>query len=162
MSPTRKSKRKIQHNRRGTATIEFAIVAPIFVLMLLGLWQASSLYQVQNELSIIVREGARIATLERSEAVPAGMTTNQKVMQDLETLLQVHGYDAEQATITISEVDDTSQEFDLDDPTNDMGYFRVTIEYPCLDRLRVQPQLLSEYNLSASIVFRNGFAQVVE
>lgn len=154
--------RRIRHNRRGTATVEFAIVAPVFTILLLGLWQASSLYQVQNELSMIVREGARVATLERSEVVPAGMTTNEKVIEDVRTLLQVHGYDDQQATISISYMNDPDTEFNLDDPDNDLDYFRISIEYPCFDRLKIQSQIVENYNLRASIVFRNGFAQVSE
>ena len=155
-------KRRFIRNRAGTATVEFAIVAPVFTILLLGLWQASSLYEVQNQLSMIVREGARVATLERSEVVPIGMTTNEKVTSDIRTLLQVHGFDDEQATISITHMNDPDTEFDLDDPENDLGYFRVTVEYPCFDKLKIQSQIVENYTLSADIVFRNGYAQVVQ
>lgn len=46
---------------RGVAAVEFAVVAPILVGVLLGLWELGRLIQLQQILSNAAREGARVA-----------------------------------------------------------------------------------------------------
>jgi Flp pilus assembly protein TadG len=45
----------------GVAAVEFAFVLPVLVVILLGLWEAGRLIQLQQILSNSAREGARIA-----------------------------------------------------------------------------------------------------
>lgn len=50
--------------RRGAAVVEFAIVAPIFVLFVFGMLEYGRMVMVQQVLTNASREGARIAVLE--------------------------------------------------------------------------------------------------
>src|SRR5262249_26909902 len=55
---------RLQPRRRdssGTAAVEFAAVAPLLLLLLLGLWEVGRAIQVQQILSNAAREGARAA-----------------------------------------------------------------------------------------------------
>lgn len=57
--------------RRGVAAVELALVAPVLLILLLGLWEVGRLIEVQQVLSNAVREGARQAStaVGRSPAV---------------------------------------------------------------------------------------------
>jgi Flp pilus assembly protein TadG len=48
---------------RGAAAVEFALVAPLLVLLLLGIVEYSKAFQVQATLSDAAREGARVMAL---------------------------------------------------------------------------------------------------
>src|SRR5690242_10343121 len=48
-------------SRPGAAAVEFAVVLPLIVLLLLGTWEVARLVQVHAILSNAVREGARLA-----------------------------------------------------------------------------------------------------
>ena len=47
--------------RRGAAAVEFALVLPVLVILMVGLWEAGRIIQVQQILSNAAREGARVA-----------------------------------------------------------------------------------------------------
>jgi Flp pilus assembly protein TadG len=55
-------------NRRGAAAVEFALVAPLFVLLLLGIIEFGRAMMVQQVLTNATREGARQATLPEATA----------------------------------------------------------------------------------------------
>ncbi|MEO8494509.1 MAG: TadE/TadG family type IV pilus assembly protein [Planctomycetota bacterium] len=50
--------------QRGTAAVEFAVVAPIFVLLLFGMIEYGRMVMVQQMLTNATREGARRAVLD--------------------------------------------------------------------------------------------------
>jgi Flp pilus assembly protein TadG len=58
--PTRK------HDRRGAAAVEFAIVAPLFFLLLAGIIEFGQAFRIQHSLSNASRRGARAAAVEDS------------------------------------------------------------------------------------------------
>jgi Flp pilus assembly protein TadG len=53
-----------RRKRRGVAAVEFAIVAPIFFLLVLGMIEIGRMIMVQQILTNASREGARIAILD--------------------------------------------------------------------------------------------------
>ena len=55
--------RKRPHRRSGAAAVEFAFVAPVFVLMLLGAIELSRGMMVQQIITNATRQGAREAAL---------------------------------------------------------------------------------------------------
>ena len=70
--------------RRGTAVVEFAIVAPLFFLLVLGIIEFGRMVMVQQILTNASREGARRAVLESAtapevETVVADYLTNTSV-----------------------------------------------------------------------------------
>ncbi|MEO0529036.1 MAG: TadE/TadG family type IV pilus assembly protein [Planctomycetota bacterium] len=50
--------------RRGVAAVEFAVVAPIFFLVVLGIIEFGRMVMVQQVITNAAREGARIAVLD--------------------------------------------------------------------------------------------------
>jgi Flp pilus assembly protein TadG len=59
--PPRRSALRTSRTRPGSAAVEFAVVLPLIVLLLVGTWEVARLVQVHAILSNAVREGARIA-----------------------------------------------------------------------------------------------------
>jgi len=61
-------RRLTRSRRRGTAIVEFAIVAPLFFLVILGIIEFGRMVMVQQILTNASREGARRAVLETATA----------------------------------------------------------------------------------------------
>ena len=149
--------------RDGAVTVEFAFMAPLFAVLLIGLWQASAIYNVRNQFLIAAREAARLATIDRADLPPTGNTTNEKIINDIRTFLSANGLPGDSVDILIADVDDKTVPFDLDDPDNDLKKFQVVVECSCLELLPIPPiGLDSDYKIGARVVFRNAYAAVVE
>lgn len=56
--------RRLHRNRRGTAMIEFALTAPVFLLLLMGVFDYCWQIYAQQVLQGSVNESARLSTLE--------------------------------------------------------------------------------------------------
>jgi Flp pilus assembly protein TadG len=61
---TRRVKRRNAAQRRGTAAVEFAVVAPVFIALVFGILEIGRLVMVQQMLTTASREGARLAVTE--------------------------------------------------------------------------------------------------
>ena len=60
--------RLCRRNRRGAAAVEFALVAPIFFLLVLGMIEVGRALMVQQIITNASREGARRAVLDGATA----------------------------------------------------------------------------------------------
>jgi Flp pilus assembly protein TadG len=78
-----------RRNRRGAAVVEFAIVAPVFILLVLGMVEVGRGIMVQQVITNAAREGARRAVLDGA--------TDSSVISDVRTYLQNAGFSASQA-----------------------------------------------------------------
>lgn len=54
----------MHHGTRGQALVEFALVFPVFMLLLFGLFEGARFVYTNNALSQAAREGARLAAVE--------------------------------------------------------------------------------------------------
>ncbi|TFD25470.1 TadE/TadG family type IV pilus assembly protein [Cryobacterium lyxosi] len=72
---------------RGAAAVEFALILPILLLLVLGLVEFSRVFNVQISLSNAAREGARVMAIEnnpglaRSAATAAAPSVNPSVAE---------------------------------------------------------------------------------
>lgn len=148
--------------RRGAAAVEFAIVAPVFVAIVLGVSQASRLFEAQNQMAVAVREGARLAAMDRTGLLSEGQTTNSKIATDIQNYLTANGLAGDQADVFIVDPTDHTTMFDLDDPANDLALFEVRVELPYSSLSGDGDTLTDDWKLSAKIVFRNARAMIVQ
>ena len=59
-----KTGRTCRRHRRGAAAVEFAVVAPVFVLLVFGMIEFGRMVMVQQMLTNAAREGARLGVIE--------------------------------------------------------------------------------------------------
>ncbi len=147
-------------SRQGAVAVEFAFVAPVLLTLMLGVIEVNRTYEAQNLLETAAREGARFASMDREGLVPDGMTSNQKMVQDMEMFLESNGIPGDSIAITVTHADDPTLDFDIDDPANDLLLFevRVTVDYSAVSYTSVD--VGDDYALSASVIFRNGRATI--
>lgn len=149
--------------RRGAVSVEFAFVMPVFIIILAGIVQASGLIETKNQMSMAAREGARVAAMNHQGIAGAGQTMNQKVEQDIRNYLKSAGlpYDEEDVDVIICDKDDPETPFDLSDPNNNYELFQIRIEIP-YDEVGWAPPGYEDYNLAATVTFRNSRASLIQ
>lgn len=146
-----------QH-RRGAAIVEFAMVAPVFLALLLGSIEAGKALETSNLLASALREGGRLASMNWDGVLPEGTTPNQKVIGDIRNFLVASGVPASDAEVTITSAEgpDEGQPFDLADPDNNLRLFRISVAID-YDSVSTYPaNFMGEQRLRASLVFRAG------
>ena len=133
---------KHRMNRQGAAVVEFAVVAPIFILLVFGMIEFGRMVMVQQVLTNASREGARLAVLD-------GTTTG-------EVLATVNEY------LASASVTGASVAVNPDPPANaafgDPVTVTVAIGFDQVSWLPA-PMFLSGTNLSAESVMRRESVQ---
>jgi Flp pilus assembly protein TadG len=148
--------------RRGAVAVEFAAIAPLLLAVIVGLIELSRVYSVQNCLETAAREGARFAALDRSGMMLGGKTANQKLVDDVKNYLASNNINPDKVDVKVTAADDPEQDFNLDDPANDLELFQVHVEVPYSDVSYTPVSNTNDYNLTAALTFRNGRAVVAE
>ena len=150
--------------RRGVAAVEFALIAPLFVLLTLGAIQTGIGLSAAQTLTSALREGGRLATMDNSKRLKSGQTANQKVIQDIKNMLTAERIPGNLATITITraEGNNVGSTFDLSDPANDLATFKikVVVPYSAISPIKFFP--INATTVSASIVYRKGKTVLVQ
>jgi Flp pilus assembly protein TadG len=58
------TRQRRRHDRRGTSAVEFAFIAPVFFMLVIGMVEFGRAMMVQQALTNAARQGARLATLD--------------------------------------------------------------------------------------------------
>jgi len=123
--------------RVGASAVEFAIVAPIFFLVVLGIIEFGRMSMVQQVITNAAREGARIAVLDGS--------TNTKVTNRVNDYLSAGSVNG--ATVTMTP--DPPSTAGFDDPVS----VSVSVPFDNVSWLPA-PFFLKNKDLTASVVMR--------
>ncbi len=147
-----------QPDRRGTATVEFAVIAPVFLILVLGTWEMGTAVRASNNLTAAVREGGRLASMDFTGSLAVNQTANQKVTQDIRAFLNASGLPGAQAVISITHADGPSsgQTFDLGNSNNYLGLFRITATIPFSSVSMFPNRIMQGAQLKAEMVNRRG------
>ena len=149
-------------NRKGAVAVEFAVMAPVLMTIVMGLVQTTAMYDAQNMLETAAREGARFAAMDREGMLADNQTTNQKIEQDIKNFLASSGLDPNDVQVDILDYEDLSKTFDLDNPDNDLRLFQVEVKVPYSSISYTPVSEANDHGLSGTIVFRNGRATLSE
>lgn len=142
--------------RKGIATAEFAVIAPVLLTVVMGVAETSRLVDVKTQLNVAIREGARLAAMDRRDLLEPNQSMNDKIIEDVRHFLFSNGLAAEAAEISIVDPDDHSTPIDLDDPNNEWALFELNVEMPYHAITRWFGFVSGTGQVSASVVFRNG------
>jgi len=148
--------KKSQQPHRGVAAVEFAFIAPMLLAIALGMIELTRVYDAQYLLQSAAREGARFASMDRDGMLGEGESTNTKLANDVKNLLASSGIPAGDIEVNILDHNEPDETFDLDDPTNDLKLFDVEIVVPYSSVSYSPVSTVNDYDLTASITFRNG------
>lgn len=146
--------------RQGAVAVEFAIVAPILVAIVFGLVELGRAFEAQNLLEVAAREAARFASMDRDGLLDPGQSANEKMIQDVKTFLASNGIPANQVTVEIKDFENPTQDFDLDNPANDLKLFEVKVSVDWASVSLTPVGAGQNNNMTASVVFRNGRATI--
>jgi Flp pilus assembly protein TadG len=103
-----------RQGRRAVAAVEFAVILPVILTLLLGIWEVGRMIEIQQILHNAAREGGRQAA--------TGQLTNAQVQTAVIQYLQTAGLPTSNVVITVK---------DLDTPANDVSNANY------LDRIQV-------------------------
>lgn len=150
--------------RRGSAAVEFSLVAPVFVALVLGAIQAGFNLDSTTKMYAAIRQSGRLASLDYDSKLLPNQSINAKIIQDIKNSLTAEGLPGNQMNVTITYADGTKagSNFDLGDPNNDLLNFRigVTVPYSAVNTKSVMPSNMN--NLNASVVFRKGRSALIQ
>lgn len=139
-----KACRLFRMKRPGAAVVEFAIVAPLFFLLVFGMIEYGRMVMVQQVITNASREGARRAVLE-------GATTAE-VIAAVEAFLDSGAVDSDSANVTLSP-----------DPPENAGFggaVTVTVTVPFKDVSWLpSPMYLGSTTLEARTAMRREAVQ---
>ncbi|MDA7977304.1 MAG: pilus assembly protein [Pirellulales bacterium] len=134
--------RSCRKNRQGAAVVEFAVVAPVFFLLIFGMIEYGRMVMVQQVITNASREGARVGILDGSSASDVSTTANGYL-----TSSSISG-----ATITVDPADPATA--GVGDPVT------VTISVPFNQVSWLPaPMFLGGQTLSATTVMRRETTQ---
>ena len=134
--------RSYRKKRRGAAAVEFAVVAPVFLLLVFGMIEYGRMVMVQQVITNASREGARTGVLDGS--------TNGDVLAVVDQYLSSGSISG--ATITVTPTNPEDAEFG--DPVT------VTVDIPFSQVSWLpSPMYLGGKTLSATTVMRRESVQ---
>jgi Flp pilus assembly protein TadG len=142
--------------------VEFAIVAPVLLAVVLGMMELTKMLEAQNVLEIAAREGARFATMDHEGMLQPGQSANDKLINDVKNYLASNGIPRDEITVEVVDHEDPEADFDLTDPNNDLKLFdvNVKVDYSAVRYSGIN--LRANYELNGAVTFRNGIATVAQ
>ena len=144
--------------RRGAAAVEFAVLVPLFLMLVLGTWEMGTALTAGTKMSAAVREGGRLASMDYKDTLNDGVTINNKVIQDIKNFLTASGIPGDKVTITITHADgaNAGSNFDLSDPNNYLKLFTITALVNYSDISTFPNNYMKDQKVQAQLVFRMG------
>lgn len=158
-----KTQTKQPATRRGAAAVEFALVAPVLVALVLGAVQAGFNLDSTTKMYAAIRQSGRLASMDYDSRLQANQTINSKVILDIQNALTAEGLPGNKMNVTITYADgpNAGSTFDLSDPNNGLQNFRiaVSVPYSSVNTKNFLPSNMTQ--LSASVVFRKGTTSLI-
>lgn len=123
----------MQQNKRGAAVVEFAIVLPVFVLILFGSIEACSMIFLQQSLEMAAYEGARVAIVPTTTSSDVEGAANQ-------ILTPRH---IQNSSISVTPSDFQSAPYGT--------FVRVSVSVPCSNNSVILSSLYSSRTLTGNV-----------
>ena len=150
-----KTKHRTKQSRLGAAAVEFAIVAPVCLVLIMGTCEMGQAVSGATRIASAVREGGRLASMDFSGKLAVGQTANQKVEQDILNFLNATGVSTNNVTVSIDNVDGSGT-FDLAAEANYLELFQITITVPYENVSTTPVSIMQGQSITSTTVFRRG------
>lgn len=146
------------NQRRGAAAVEFAVLVPLFLMLVMGTWEMGTALTAGTKMAAAVREGGRLASMDYSDTLNAGETINAKVVKDIKNFLTASGIPGDDVTVTITHADgeNSGEDFDLADNGNYLKLFTLTALVNYEDISTFPLDYMAGQQIEAKLVFRLG------
>ena len=150
-----------QEDRHGLAMIEFAMVLPIMIMVVLGVIEFARAFEVSTILETAAREGARLGMLSNIDT--EDLSANQRVIQDVKRFVAAAGVPADDLEVTITgwEVPNIAtgtsgdpSNVNLEDATR-TTFFEVEVTVPYESVAYTSPIFLGGATLRGNLVGRH-------
>ena len=140
-SPTRNqlSQRMKRAVRGGTAVVELAITLPVFVLILFGTIETTTMIFLQQSLEICAYQGARVALIPSSTATQVNATCA-TVLSDR---------DVQSASVSITPANYDSQPYGT--------FIRVRVSAPCNSNSPFSPWFYGGHTLTGEVTLMKEY-----
>ena len=96
------TRRRSRLNRKGQALIEFALVLPLVLLLVVGMLEFARAWNLHQVITDAVREGARRAVLADDPNCPGSAAAMDSVKAPMWRYVAQSGYDPSYATMSVS------------------------------------------------------------
>jgi len=155
---TRPSAPTTSRNRHAAAAVEFAVLLPLFLMLVMGTWEMGAALAAGTKLNAAVREGGRLASMDYEDSLAAGQTANQKVEQDIKAFLAASSIPGNKVSVSITYADgpNAGASFDLQNPDNYLKLFRITASVKYEEISSFPVDYMAGETVEASLVFRMG------
>lgn len=156
--------RQSHDERRGAATVEFAVTLPVFLTLLLGMVELGLALNSTQTLHGALRDAGRLASMDYVEMFGSNVDPNAKIMQDIKNLLTASGIPGDQTTVSIVHAGGTTdgQTFDLNEEDNYLKLFRIEASVPYSAVSMFPVDYMAGQTLQASATFRKGRVSLVD
>lgn len=149
-----------KNDRRGAVAVEFAVLAPVLLVLALGFIEIGRAFEVQQIMVAAAREGARFGSMDKEGIVSPGSSSLAKIEEDIRNFLTAAGVPGDEVSIDVYEMDNPGTPFDFDDPDNNFKLFQVDLDLPFSEVTILPPWFFSGYTMHAQVVFRNARASL--
>ncbi len=151
---------KQRETRRAAVAVEFAVVAPVLLALVMGMVELNRYLNSQNLLESAAREGARFASMDRDGMLGANQSSSQKLAEDVKNYLASNGIPRNNVSVGVKDAANPSLDFDIDDPANDLRLFevQVSVNYSAISFNPVSAQ--NDFPVVGKVTFRNGRATI--
>jgi hypothetical protein len=146
--------------RRGSATVEFAVMVPLFLMLVLGTVEMGTAIDASQTLYGALREAGRLASMDYPNIIGETPAPNAKITQDIRNFLTAAGIPGDEVTIAIIHAGGASdgQTFELSDPDNDLKLFRIEATVPYTSVSSFPLDRMGGQSLAAQLTFRKGLS----
>jgi Flp pilus assembly protein TadG len=144
--------------RHGAAAVEFAVLVPLFLMLVMGTWEMGTALTAGTKMAAAVREGGRLASMDYTATLNTGETINAKVVKDIKNFLTASGIPGDEVTVTITHADgeNAGEDFDLGDNGNYLKLFKLTALVNYEDISTFPLDYMAGQQIEAKLVFRLG------
>ena len=137
MRPLKKRRLNSRRSRRGVSAVEFAIVAPVFLMFVLGMVEFGRIVMIQHSLTNAARAGSRMAALATtSNETQVKTVVNQRLQRSMADIGSVN-VDVSHATLRGLE-SGTQVNVDVSVNYADIGWLPVRVINPRISARSVQ------------------------